>query len=300
MKLINVNNITHDGDENRYYKLTVNAFDGFEVGMGKTTLLNRYMSLSPAPVEDETIVDGARVRMCVDGSCLVNADDISLVAYQEGSFNWDYFYNHILPHSTSVDKLIANQLVAIGHYNEKLYYILKQVLNLYAEKYFSHLADAPTEIQILFSRDPLSSAVQFTFASWRKMFATASEEDAETMADYIIEKLRDNCHIRQNLLGPINYEFLFKYDSYLTNTSFDGDRHRFWTWCYNNMIRRNRYHETKKFYPTFEEYVKFFSNSIPENKLLSILSDKYNTIFNPKNNNDPILSLCLSQIKKIK
>lgn len=286
---------------NRYVIFNNIAIDGFTIGSGKTTTIDRVCLLLTKTRYwmDCGRLGGSNLRLLcksnlnkINHYCLVCddvlavcslPDKIRLLKSSDGSsiigHNIDTF---TAMGSPKVDKNIGNsyftakinsQNILNAAYGQLINCGVNELITRYGENSFSTDPKNPTNVILLYSRDINFAQIQFTLAR-----ILAESKDIKLAINPLLDEIRSTIIDKPFNFGPIRNHLIVDYDKcHAYNTKDLKDRKNYMKLCFENICKRNRMFETN-YYSSFEFFYSFFNFQRDDDEAEDILRTIYNLL----------------------
>ena len=297
------------------------VIDGFPVAMGKTTLSQEVLGLFKLQYSTDGMIGADMEDVIISGNASTQGNAAMLdttnttewldVAGKENGMvktNAVYYFEKLLntysgnhPHSPNyhVESTIAKQAALNGAYISTASAAIHTALLDTSEK--------PQAVACVFSRDVETSAVEFLVAEL--LLAARMKQPGIVYSNNVLEHIYNAARVSMvrfmeidTPYGTIENTLCIDLEDILTLYCFDDNLILFLEWCYQNMVKRNRYHE-RLFYASKELFIDFFSlgDNYKYNWLIGHLREhrtcKYQTVIKADNLPDLAEEWLLHNIK---
>ena len=287
---------------NRYVIFNNIALDGFLIGSGKTTTIDRICDslITRLGWIDQGKLRGSNLRLLrkeVNSTkshyCLVCDDVLAACSLPDktslatGKPNGNIFTRHNMDNFTAMGSPRVNdrmgdsyfvakinaQNILNAAYGQLISCGINELVSTYSKDTFSTNPNEPTNVILLYSREINFAQIQFTLGG-----VLAEHGEMRLIIPHLLDEIRRTIIDKPFNFGHIRNRLLIYYDQcHSKYTTGLADRRDYAKLCYENILKRNREFEIE-YYDSFEFFYSFFNFQREGNEIFvqQILSMIYN------------------------
>ena len=278
------NNVVHT-PKHRYFTLNNIALDGFFIGSGKTTTIDRICeTLLRADWMDEGKLRGSNLRLLrkkMDGKdtshyCLVCddvlaacslPDKVDIIPSKDSeTFRGHNIQNFVAMGSPNVNEesyfvaKINSQNTLNAAYSQLINCGVNEIIATYSQTTFSPNPNHPTNIILLYSREINFAQIQFTLAG-----VLAEKREIRLIKPHLLERIHRTMIDKPFNFGDIRNWLIVYYDQcHAFYTKGLETRKDYARLCFENICKRNRNFEMQ-YYESFDFFESFFNFQVKDN-----------------------------------